>query len=208
MIPLLVDKSSQPSKRALIFAHGAGAGMDSVFMETVAGLIAERGVWVFRFEFPYMQQRRETGGRRPPDRQPVLLDHWRKVWEQVTRENTDIERWYIGGKSMGGRMATMLLDELEASGCVCLGYPFHPAGKPEKTRIDHLPELRGRLFIVQGTRDKLGNSQEVTDYQLPDAIRFLWLEDGDHDLKPRVRSGYSYEQHLIRLADQVVGFMQ
>lgn len=177
--------------------------MDSDFMETMAGLLADLGVGVIRFEFPYMQQRRQGGSKRPPDRQPVLLEWWRQVIEHCS----DSAPLFIGGKSMGGRMATLIADEEKVKGCICLGYPFHPPSKPEKTRVEHLKDLRTPTLVVQGTRDPLGSRDEVVHYELSPAIRLHWLEDGDHDLKPRVRSGFSHAQHLQDAARAIADFI-
>lgn len=193
-----------PESPCLVLAHGAGAPMDSDFMEQMASLLAERGVGVIRFEFPYMQQRRNGGKKRPPDRQPVLLDHWRQVIDKLGNRAS----LFIGGKSMGGRMASMLVDELPVQGCICLGYPFHPPSKPEKTRTEHLQSLKAPVLIVQGTRDALGKQEEVEGYELSDSIRLCWLEDGDHDLKPRVRSGFTHDQHLKQAADAIAEFIR
>ncbi|MBW6119335.1 alpha/beta family hydrolase, partial [Pseudomonas aeruginosa] len=132
----------------LILAHGAGAPMDSPFMERIAELLAAQGIAVARFEFPYMAQRREDGRKRPPNPQAQLLDCWRRVHAQV-RETLD-GPLALGGKSMGGRMASLLADELGADALVCLGYPFYAAGKPEKPRVAHLAGLRTPTLIVQG----------------------------------------------------------
>ncbi|CRO56251.1 Alpha/beta hydrolase family protein [Pseudomonas aeruginosa] len=139
----------------LILAHGAGAPMDSPFMERIAELLAAQGIAVARFEFPYMAQRREDGRKRPPNPQAQLLDCWRRVHAQV-RETLD-GPLALGGKSMGGRMASLLADELGADALVCLGYPFYAAGKPEKPRVAHLAGLRTPTLIVQGERDALGS---------------------------------------------------
>ncbi len=192
-----------PQSPVLILAHGAGAPMDSEFMERIAELLAERNVGVARFEFPYMAQRRTGGSKRPPDRQPALLDYWRQVLEQFSRD----EQVFIGGKSMGGRMASLIADESDVAGLVCLGYPFHPAKKPEKLRTEHLASLKTSTLIVQGSRDALGNAEEVAGYELADTIDLCWLEDGDHDLKPRVRSGFTHDQHLRSAADAIASFM-
>ncbi len=199
---------SGPQSPRLLLAHGAGAPMDSAFMEAMAARLAERGVGVVRFEFPYMQQRRQTGSKRPPDRQPVLLDCWRQMIATWSAEGP----LFIGGKSMGGRMATLVAAEAgelstAMAGVVCLGYPFHPPGKPDKTRTDHLADLSTPTLIVQGTRDALGRREEVESYELSDTIQLHWLEDGDHDLKPRVRSGLTHEQHLDAAAEAVAGFI-
>lgn len=192
-----------PSSPCLVLAHGAGAPMDSDFMNEIATLLAQRDVGVIRFEFAYMQQRRVDGKRRPPNRQPELL----ALWGQVIAQLGDAENLFIGGKSMGGRMASMVADEAGVRGLVCLGYPFHPPKKPETTRTEHLKALRTKTLIVQGTRDGLGNHSEVSDYTLSPAIELCWLDDGDHDLKPRVRSGFTHQQHLESAADRIAGFI-
>lgn len=196
--------SAAPRGR-LILAHGAGAPMDSPFMGEMAGLLAERGVRVVRFEFPYMAARRRDGGRRPPNPQARLLDCWREVWREVNAREPGA--WAIGGKSMGGRMASLLADELGAPALVCLGYPFHAAGKPEKPRVEHLAGLQTPTLIVQGERDALGNRERVAGYALSPAIRLLWLEAADHDLKPLKASGFSHAQHLQRAAEAVADFL-
>jgi hypothetical protein len=188
----------------LALAHGAGAPMDSPFMEIMAGGLAERGIRVARFEFPYMARRRLEGSRRPPDRQPVLLEHWRAVHAALARRHTG--RLLIGGKSMGGRMATMVADELGADGVVCLGYPFHPAGRPERTRVEHLASLRTPTLILQGERDALGDPDDVAGYALSPAIEVIWLGDGDHDLKPRKKSGRTLEQNLEQAMSAIADF--
>ncbi len=193
-----------PEQPLLVLAHGAGAPMDSPFMDNLAGLLAEQGVGVVRFEFPYMQERRENGKKRPPNKQDVLLDSWREVIEELGNPET----LYIGGKSMGGRMASLIADEQAVAGLVCLGYPFHPQGKPEKLRTEHLADLQTPTLIVQGTRDKLGSQEEVETYSLSSAIDVLWMEDGDHDLKPRVKFGFTHEQHLKRTAEKIAEFVK
>ena len=139
----------------LILAHGAGAPMDSGFMEEMAARLAAHGVNVLRFEFPYMAQRRQDGGKRPPNPAPKLLECWREVYTTVRPYVAG--RLAVGGKSMGGRMASLLADELGADALVCLGYPFYAVGKPEKPRVEHLAALKTRTMIVQGERDALGN---------------------------------------------------
>jgi predicted alpha/beta-hydrolase family hydrolase len=186
----------------LILAHGAGAPMDSAFMDAVARGVANEGIRVVRFEFPYMAARR-TSTRRGPDREAVLLQTWRDVIEQF-----DAASVVIGGKSMGGRVASMVADESGVAGLVCLGYPFHAPGRPEKPRIDHLRELRTPALIVQGTRDHFGPREEVEAYPLPSTITFLWLEDGDHDFKPRSASGHSHGEHVASAIAATVAFVR
>jgi hypothetical protein len=114
----------------------------------------------------------------------------------------------VGGKSMGGRIASMIADEVGAAGVVCLGYPFHPPGKPERLRTAHLEALKTPTLIVQGTRDRLGTDEEVATYSLSPSIELAWMEDGDHSFKPRKKSGRTLEQNLEAAADAVVEFIQ
>lgn len=190
----------------LILAHGAGAPMDSPFMDDIAQKLAAQGIGLVRFEFPYMAQRRATGGRRPPNPQQLLLDTWREVYQQV--RPLVAGTLAIGGKSMGGRMASLVADELQADALVCLGYPFYAVGKPEKPRVEHLAALQTRTLIVQGERDALGNRETVEGYQLSPAIELCWLQTGDHDLKPLKVSGFSHEQHLETAAARVAAFLR
>ncbi len=179
--------------------------MDSDFMQALAERLAARGVQVIRFEFPYMAQRRVDGKRRPPSRAPQLLDYWH---EQIAaaRARLGAQPLLIGGKSMGGRMASLVADEAEVDGLACLGYPFYAPGKPERPRTEHLVDLRTPGVIVQGTRDALGNRERVSGYTLSPTLFLHWLEDGDHDLKPRVKSGYTQIQHFEAAADVVADF--
>ncbi len=190
----------------LILAHGAGAPMDSDFMNAMAERLATRGIAVLRFEFPYMAQRRLDGGKRPPNPQARLLECWREVYEGVRRQVQG--PLFIGGKSMGGRMASLLADDLGAQGLVCLGYPFYAAGKPEKPRVAHLADIATPTLIVQGERDALGNRQTVEGYALSAQVQVSWLAAADHDLKPLKASGFSHEQHLETTARQVHDFIQ
>ena len=195
-----------PAYATLILAHGAGAPMDSDWMNDMATRLAAQGVNVLRFEFPYMAQRRVDGGKRPPNPAPKLLEYWREVYAVVRRHVTG--RLAIGGKSMGGRMASLLADEMGADALVCLGYPFYAVGKPEKPRVEHLAGLKARTLIVQGERDALGNREAVEGYVLSPSIEVFWLVAGDHDLKPLKASGFSHEQHLAAAAQKVASFLQ
>ncbi len=184
------------SGRTLVLAHGAGAPMDSPFLTTFAGALGAHGVRVARFEFPYMAGRRVDGKKRGPDRPPVLLDAWARVIDVLG----PADRLVIGGKSMGGRIASMAAatasdSGVPVAGVVCLGYPFHPPGKPEKLRTEHLKALQTPMLVVQGSRDPFGTCDQVAEYDLSSHIHFLWLEDGDHDLKPRKKSGRTQDQN-------------
>ena len=187
----------------LALAHGAGAPMDSTFMNAFARGLGEKGLRVARFEFPYMRLRRETGKSKPPDREPAL----REAWLQVIAELGGGEKLVIGGKSMGGRMASLVADEAGVRGLVCLGYPFHPVGKPDRLRTAHLAALRTPTLIVQGTRDAFGTPEEVSGYELSPAIRIIWLEDGDHSWKPRASSGRTEKQNLAEGVEAVAEFV-
>ena len=189
----------------LVLAHGAGAPMDSPFMNDVALRItrADANVTVVRFEFPYMAKRRQEGSRRPPDRAPVLLDCWR----EVIAELGPADRLVIGGKSMGGRMASLIADEMQVAGLLAFGYPFHAPGKPPGERIAHLATLTTPTLIVQGTRDTMGTRDDVSGYTLSKAIDLLWIEDGDHSLKPRKKSGFSADEALDAAVNGAVTFL-
>ena len=198
MLPLL--KTGPPSTPRLLLAHGAGAPLDSPFMNTIADKIAAAGIEVVRFEFEYMAKRREDGTRRGPDRAPKLIARFEEALSLVGPPAEVI----IGGKSMGGRIASMIADEIGVAGVVCLGYPFHPPGKPERLRTAHLETLKTPTLIVQGTRDRLGTEGEVATYALSPSIELAWMGDGDHSFKPRKKSGRTLEQNLEAAADAVV----
>ena len=202
MLPLL--KTGAPSARRLLLAHGAGAPMDSPFMNTIADTVAAAGIEVVRFEFEYMAKRREDGTRRGPDRAPKLIARFQEALSLVGPPAEVI----IGGKSMGGRIASMIADEVGAAGVVCLGYPFHPPGKTERLRTAHLETLKTPTLIVQGTRDRLGTEEEVATYALSPSIELAWMGDGDHSFKPRKKSGRTLEQNLEAAADAVVALIR
>jgi predicted alpha/beta-hydrolase family hydrolase len=201
-VPLLRDG---PSDAAISFvlAHSAGAPMDTPFMLEAANVLGAAGVQVVRFEFPYMHARR-SGGRRPPDRMPVLQDCYRAVVAQLG----DAKRVAIGGRSMGGRVASMLADELGVAGLLCFGYPFHPPDKPAQLRTAHLAELRTKTLIVQGTRDPFGTPEEIASYSLSPAIRVHFIDDGDHSLIPRKKSGRSEEDAREEALDVALAFLR
>ena len=164
-------------------------GMNHPFMNALAQALCQQGLLVARFNFPYMQQMTDTGKRRPPNPMPQLLASFSDRLSQAMAQ-WPAEQWFVGGKSMGGRAASMLLNDCAAGAAVCIGYPFHPAKKPEKTRLEPLQIPAGKpVFIIQGTRDALGSQDDVVAYSLADNIEIRWLEDGDHDLKPRKKSG-------------------
>lgn len=188
----------------IVLAHGAGAPMDSAFMSRIAEDLAERDLRVLRFEFPYMAKRREDGKKRPPDRMPVL----EAAFVQAISLAGNAGEVIVGGKSMGGRVASMIADHMGVCGVVCLGYPFHPPGKPERTRTEHLADMKTPALIVQGTRDPFGKPEEVAGYALSPKIELRWIEDGNHDLTPRKSSGRTGTEAWREAADAVADFAQ
>ena len=199
---LVNDPSTSPIAQ-LMLAHGAGAPMDSPFMNLLAAALAARGVRVLRFEFPYMAERRRTGGKRPPNPMSVLEQAFRLQAAQLQGP------FFVGGKSMGGRVASMIYEQtVEAVGLVCLGYPFHPIGKPDRLRVEHLQDIGKPVLVIQGERDGLGNREQVAGYRLPDHFQFEWLCDGDHSFKPRKASGYTLEQHQQQAVEIMAGWIK
>ena len=199
----LIVNGPPASRVVIVLAHGAGAGMDTDFMNTFAVGLAHHGFRVVRFEFPYMTERRGTGKRRPPDREPVLRQSWFDALGSIAAE-----KLIIGGKSMGGRIASLIADEVEPAGLVCLGYPFHPTGKPDQLRVEHLQALKTPTLILQGDRDPFGNAAEVRNYPLSGQIRIHWLPDGDHSFKPRVSSGRTQDANWREAIEAIVGFIR
>jgi predicted alpha/beta-hydrolase family hydrolase len=199
---MIID--GKPDARiTVVLAHGAGAPMDHPFMNAIAAGLAGKDVRVVRFEFPYMTARRGDGKNRAPDRQPVLMQTWREVIANLGGPN----RIVIGGKSMGGRIASMVADEVSAAGLICLGYPFHPPGAPTRLRTAHLEKLKTPALIVQGARDSFGLPEEVAKYQLSPKIRVVWLADGDHSFKPRASSDRTLEQNMAEAIAQMKSFL-
>lgn len=187
----------------VLLAHGAGAPMDSASMTATSAALSDTGFRVARFEFGYMAARR-TGQNKPPPRAETLNPEYFAAIEALDAKGPLI----IGGKSMGGRVASMIADEALAAGKIagllCLGYPFHPPAKPTQLRTKHLADLRTPTLICQGTRDEFGTRDEVAGYALSHNIEICWLEDGDHDLKPRKKlSGFSTADHLKTMAETV-----
>ena len=199
---LLID-GPKKATRTIVLAHGAGATMDTPFMSFFAKALADRGFRVARFEFPYMAAKRRTGKARPPDREPVLRETWLRVIEKLGHEGL-----VIGGKSMGGRIASLIADEAGVAGLTCLGYPFHPVGKPDKLRVDHLRAIETPTLIVQGERDSFGDRADVSKYNLSPAVRVEWIADGDHSFKPRKSSGKTEPENWQAAIDEIVGFLE
>lgn len=193
--------------RVLLLAHGAGAPMDSDWMNDIADRLAGLGIGTARFEFSYMAARR-TGQRKPPPKAERLLDEYRAAVAALAGRGPVA----IGGKSMGGRVASLIADEQLAAGLidrlVCLGYPFHPPGSPEKLRTAHLRDLRTPTLVCQGERDTFGTRAEVGTYPLSAAIAVEWLPDGDHDLRPRkALTGLTLADNLDAATRRIANFL-
>lgn len=206
-----IETGPADASTLIVLAHGAGAPMDSPFMDKTAGLLADRGLQVVRFEFGYMAGRRTGGKKRPAPKAELLLPEYVAAVEKVAASSRRGRRLVIGGKSMGGRVASMVADDLRgrglANGLVCLGYPFLAMGKPDAApRIEHLRALRCPALIVQGERDPFGPKAMVETYPLSRAIAFHWAGDGDHDLGPRGGSGFTRRGNLEAAADAVAAF--
>jgi uncharacterized protein len=205
-LPISTIKNTVLNPKALvIFAHGAGADKSHEFMEQVSRYLNDHGINVIRFNFSYMDVRLAQGNRRPPDRMPKLLKCFETIIEEV---KTDLPV-FLAGKSMGGRVAATLARDktLNAQGVMCLGYPFHPQKKPEKLRLEPLQETQKPILILQGTRDALGNEEEIASYELSGKCRLVFFTDGDHNLKPRVKSGFTHIEHVQEAVNEMMRFI-
>ena len=192
------------ARLTVVLAHGAGAAMDSPFMDAFAVGLAERGYRAARFEFPYMAERRASGSKRPPNAQPVLVDTWKAAIAALG----DPPSLVIGGKSLGGRIASLVANGAGVCGLVCLGYPFQAPGRPaDAARIHHLATIETPTLILQGTRDPFGTAEQVPAFDLSPAIGVHWLEDGDHGFKPRKSSGRTERQNWDDGIAAIAGFL-
>jgi len=196
-------QSEGTADAVIVLAHGAGAGQQHPFMTTAARGLARRGVDVMTFDFPYMRERRGV-----PDRAPALEKAFRDGVESA-RQWSRAASLFIGGKSMGGRMATHLgaarLDLLR--GIVVFGYPLHPPGKPEQLRAGHLPSIEVPVLIVQGERDAFGTPDELgpvlDTFTAPVDLHIV--RGGDHSLTVR---GRRREDVLDEVLDVAVLWMR
>lgn len=208
-MPEYLMSGPETNSDTILFAHGAGGAMDSPWMNNIAAAFAAENLRLARFEFQYMANRRRSGTRYPPPKAELLMQEYRDAAASL---NTS-ERLIIGGKSMGGRVASMIADDLFKTGAIngllCVGYPFHPPGEPEKVRTGHLLDLETPTLICQGTRDQFGSAEEVATYELSPRIDLIWLEDGNHDLTPRKKlSGLSSDDHLRTVAKAVAAWVR
>ncbi|MGL4765149.1 MAG: alpha/beta fold hydrolase [Aeromonas sp.] len=190
----------------ILLAHGAGAGIEHAFLAELSRLLAGPDIEVVRFNFPYMSKRALDGKRCPPDRQPVLLDHWREMVREFAHP-----RLFLAGKSMGGRMAAEISDEIycemNAAGLLILGYPFHPPARPDRWRGEVLKQIKTPTLLLQGERDTFGSRAELADFPFSSAVSVHWLTDGDHGFKPRKSSGLCEQDNLQQAASRIRQFV-
>ena len=183
----------------LVLAHGAGAGHDHPWMKKVGQGLADRGVRVVTFDFPYKAQKKSV-----PDKPAVLeaafATAWRDAHEAAAREGRLPRSWFVGGKSMGGRISSQVAAKSgfdpAPAGLIFFGYPLHPPGKPEQRRDAHLPAIRVPMLFLHGSKDPFGTPAEMTSLiaGLPGA-RLELVEGGDHSLEIR-RKGYTLDAVL------------
>jgi predicted alpha/beta-hydrolase family hydrolase len=191
--------------RAVLLAHGAGADMNAATLTTVADALAAAKIPSLRFNFPY-----RAAGRRAPDRAPVLEAAVREAADELARlTKLPPERLVLGGRSMGGRICSMVAADTGALGLVLLGYPLHPPGKPTQLRVEHFARLRTPALFVSGTRDAFGTPAELKreTKKVKGPVSFHWVETGDHGFKPLKSSGSTVAGVLDDVAAAVLDFV-
>ena len=197
---LRVYPSDSP-KAAIVVAHGAGAGQMSPFLVQTATGLAERGLSSATFDFDYMAARKSV-----PDKAPVLEARWREAIAAAAESFPGLPL-FIGGKSMGGRIASHVAaqDHPGIAGVVFLGYPLHPPGKPQQRRDTHLPGIKQPMLFVQGTRDAFGTAEESRELlpRLTSATLFA-VEGGDHSFKIGGKGAPKPAAVLAGILDEVV----
>ena len=201
---ILIDGNKE-AKKLLILAHGAGSPMDSVFMNTIVKGIIERDILVIRFEFPYMSKRR-LGKTSFPDKVSFLCTFYKDMFHKIKKIFPKKDIW-IGGKSMGGRVSAIISKEINVTGVIVLGYPFHPINNKDKLRLDCLQSDGPSILIIQGTRDKFGSINEVKKYNLNEKNSIFWLEDGDHSFKTLKKSKNNSEDSIKEAYFKVSSFI-
>jgi len=224
------------AKALFIFAHGAGADKSHQFMQSVSEKLNDQYINVLRFNFPYMDKRLLDGKKYPPNRMPILVDCYQEIVQYFLNNKAELTidfelaksikltnhvksdnkknnmPIFIGGKSMGGRVAATLTAQnikiaKQIKGVVCIGYPFHPQKKPENLRLTPLQSTTNSMLILQGERDALGDKSEIENYDLPNLCKVIYFSDGDHDLKPRIKSGFTHQHHIKIATNEIVRFI-
>ena len=197
------DTATSPRRGTLVLAPGAGAPQTHPWMVGIARALAARGVSVVTFNFLYSEAKRRT-----PDKNDVLEATWREAIRAVEAAHGRI---FIGGKSMGGRIASQVAAgaDAEVAGLVLLGYPLHPPGRPNQLRVAHLARVRAPMLFVQGSRDAFGTPDELAPFVkgLSPGTRLFVIEGGDHSFALPKRSGQTFETVIARVADEVARFM-
>lgn len=193
-------------KGRLLFVHGAGSGQDSFFMRQFATVIAGYGIQLMTLDFAYMRQMNIEGRRRPPPKVERLIDEL-TYWYELIADESGSPLW-VGGKSMGGRVASMLAAQQHVAGVIITGYPFHPPRSPDKLRLSHWAAVSAPSLILQGERDPFGRPHEVEAYVLPGNVQVEWLPNGDHDFKPLRSSGLDQCALIQQAAQKAARFMQ
>lgn len=192
-------------ERAVLLAHGAGADMNAAALTTVADALADAKIASLRFNFPY-----KAAGRKSPDRPPVLLAAVREAAADLAqRTKLPVEQLVMGGRSMGGRICSMVGAVDGAAGLVLLGYPLHPPGKADNLRVEHFPKLTMPVLFVSGTRDAFGSPAELKQHakMIKGTVSWHWIETGDHGFKTLKSSGITADAALSGAAKAVVAFV-
>lgn len=171
-------------------------------MSTLSQALVAQQLHVIRFDFHYMTAAKKAGKPRPPAKMPVLVEQFRELAQSLPGP------LFVGGKSLGGRVASHLVTELKLEGLLLFGYPFHPPGKPDKLRTEHLADCLCPALVCQGERDPFGKRVEVETYTLPASFQLFWLEDGDHQFKPPKRSEATAQGNIDRAAAAAGDFVR
>ena len=194
------------AKNILLLAHGAGAPMDSMFMNTISDGLNKNGIITIRFEFPYMSKKR-SGKNTFPDKFDMLCEFYNKIYFKIKKTNPDKNIW-LGGKSMGGRVSSEISRSLDIKGVIVFGYPFHPINKLDKIRLESLQLSGPPILIIQGTRDKFGTIAEVKKYKIHKNNTICWIKDGDHSYNTLKKSILSSEEAIIQAYNEASLFIK
>lgn len=194
--------SGEAHESVVVFAHGAGAGPESPFMQAISDNLVAQKIAVLRFEFPYWTEVRRQGKRRPPNPQQQL-----QLCMQEVAASVGSRPLWLMGKSMGARVAFQVADKVAARGAIGLGFPFHPPAKKDRTRTHELYNDCRENLLIHGTHDPFGREDWVKAQQLPDNLQLSWASHGNHDLVPAKRTGISAQQSWLQVAQRVAQFI-